>query len=138
MSDCNPNHIVQPGITESKLYDMWNEAKGKWNPCWANWKGELGNHQPWESFCRGKKDIYMVGAAIEMYPELNEVCSNLLPEDARREFSGIRNADGTSRDVKPELSDKERRENTKRKGKELYEKTRQGKKKKADNRAIPR
>ncbi|CAN0407074.1 unnamed protein product, partial [Laminaria digitata] len=54
VSDCDPNHMVQSDITESKLYDMWNVAKGKWNPCWANWRGESGNHQPWESFCRGK------------------------------------------------------------------------------------
>ena len=81
----------------------------------------------------GNEDIYVVGATIEMYPDLNAVCSNLLPEDARREFSGTRNADGTSRDVKPELSDKEGRENTKRTWKELYEKNRQEQKKKADN-----
>ncbi|CAB1108626.1 unnamed protein product [Ectocarpus sp. CCAP 1310/34] len=33
-------------------------------------------------------DTYVLGCAIEKYPELNQVCNNLLPEGAQREDDG--------------------------------------------------
>ncbi|CAN0361155.1 unnamed protein product [Ectocarpus sp. 6 AP-2014] len=85
VSHVDPNIIQQPNISAEKLSRMWATAKAKWNQPYANWKSESGNNQPWLSFCQGCTDTYVLGCAIEKYPELNQVCNNLLPEDAQRE-----------------------------------------------------
>ncbi|CBJ31137.1 hypothetical protein Esi_0235_0006 [Ectocarpus siliculosus] len=50
----DPNIIQQPNISSEKLTKMWAVGKGRWNPSYANWKGESGNNQPWLAFCQGK------------------------------------------------------------------------------------
>lgn len=74
-----------------------------------------------------------MGQLIELYPQFRDVCSNLLPEDVQREFSGVRDADGSTVGVKSEISDANRRTETKRKGREQFEATKRGHQKKLNN-----
>ncbi|CAB1112909.1 unnamed protein product [Ectocarpus sp. CCAP 1310/34] len=88
------NIIQQPNISAEKITPMRSAAKAKWNTPNANWKSEPGNNQPWLSFCQGDTDTYILGCAVEKYPELDQVCNNLLPEDAQREDDRTGEGDG--------------------------------------------
>ncbi|CAM9964507.1 unnamed protein product, partial [Ectocarpus sp. 13 AM-2016] len=96
VSHVDPNIIQQPNISAEKLSRMSATAKAKWNQPYANWKSD---HTNWSKknfrprlaffFCfTGCTDTYVLGCAIEKYPELNQVCNNLLPEGAQREDDG--------------------------------------------------
>ncbi|CAB1102774.1 unnamed protein product [Ectocarpus sp. CCAP 1310/34] len=121
VSHVDPNIIQQPNISAEKLSRMWATAKAKWNQPYANWKSESGNNQPWLSFCQGCTDTYVLGCAIEKYPELNQVCNNLLPEGAQRED------DGTGEGIVC-TGGADRRAAAKREGARLNEQNRRGKK----------
>ncbi|CBJ28750.1 expressed unknown protein [Ectocarpus siliculosus] len=123
VSHVDPNIIQQPNISAEKLSRMWATAKAKWNQPYANWKSESGNNQPWLSFCQGCTDTYVLGCAIEKYPELNQVCNNLLPEGAQRED------DGTGEGIVG-TGGADRRAAAKREGARLHEQNRRGKKQK--------
>ncbi|CAB1104019.1 unnamed protein product [Ectocarpus sp. CCAP 1310/34] len=127
VSHVNPNIIQQPNISAEKITKMWSAAKAKWNTPIANWKSESGNNQPWLSFCQGDTDTYILGCAIEKYPELDQVCNNLLPEDAQREDDGTGEGDGCTGGA-------ERRAAAKREGARLYEQNRRGTKQKKQGR----
>ncbi|CAM9836111.1 unnamed protein product [Ectocarpus sp. 4 AP-2014] len=117
----NPNIIQKPNISSEKLTKMWSAGKAKWNTPFANWKSESGNIQPWLAFCQGDTDTYtyIVGCAIEKYPELNQVCNNLLPEGAQRENDGTGEGNGCTGGA-------ERRVFAKREGARLDEQNRRG------------
>lgn len=77
----------------------------------------------------GDSDIFLVGEAIKKYPELDQVCNALLPEDVQREDDGTGAAAG-------EAGGAERRASAKREGERLHGMNRAGKKKaKKDERA---
>ncbi|CAN0139031.1 unnamed protein product, partial [Ectocarpus sp. 4 AP-2014] len=71
----------------------------------------------------GDTDTYIVGCAIEKYPELYQVCNNLLPEGAQREDDGTGEGNGCTGGA-------ERRAAAKREGARLYEQNRRGTKQK--------
>lgn len=66
----------------------------------------------------------MVGAAVELFPELHQVMTNLLPEDVQREDAGIGGAGAAAAEGGPE-----RRAEAKRAGQALYATTKGGQKK---------
>ena len=71
-----------------------------------------------------------MGQLVVKFPHLHGVCSNLHPEDAQREVPGTRDAGASTGGVKSEVSDAERRAETKRKGREQFEATKRGQRKK--------
>ncbi|CAB1107123.1 unnamed protein product [Ectocarpus sp. CCAP 1310/34] len=68
-------------------------------------------------------DTDILGCAIEKYPELVQVCNNLLPEDAQQEDDGTREGDGSTGGA-------ERLTAAKREGARLDEQNRRGTKQK--------
>ncbi|CAN0174827.1 unnamed protein product [Scytosiphon promiscuus] len=124
VTDCDPMVLSQPNITAAKLSNMWANAKKEWNPLWGNYKSESGNHAPWSDFCRGKKDVYIVGAAVEKFPELHQVMTNLLPDNVQREDAGTGGAGSVAAEGGPD-----RRAEAKRAGQDLYVNTKGGQKK---------
>ncbi|CAN0502969.1 unnamed protein product, partial [Ectocarpus sp. 8 AP-2014] len=119
----DPNIIQQPNISSEKITKMWSAGKAKWNTPHANWKSESGNNQPWLAFSQGDTDTYIIGCAIQKYPELDQVCSNLLPEGAQREDDGTGEGNGCTGGA-------ERRAATKREGARLDEQNKRGTKQK--------
>ncbi|CAN0429555.1 unnamed protein product [Pylaiella littoralis] len=129
VAHCDPNVIHQPNISAEKLSKMWAGVAAKWNQSHANWSGTSGNNQPLVNFCQGDSDIFLVGEAIKKYPELDQACNALLPEDVQREDDGTGAAAG-------ETGGAERRASAKREGERLHGMKRAGKKKaKKDERA---
>ncbi|CAN0020324.1 unnamed protein product [Ectocarpus sp. 12 AP-2014] len=121
VSHVDPYIIQQPSISAEKLSKMWATAKAKWNQPYSNWKSESGNNQPWLSFCQRDRDTCVLGCAIEKHPELNQVCNNLLPDDAQREDDGTGEGIGCTGGA-------ERRAAAKREGARLDEQNRRRKK----------
>ena len=85
------------------------------------------------SVCTDSKDVLAMGELIAKFSHLHDVCSNLLPEDAQREFTGTGDAGGSTGGVKSEMSDAERTAETKRKGREQFEATKRGQRKKLND-----
>ncbi|CAB1102051.1 unnamed protein product [Ectocarpus sp. CCAP 1310/34] len=117
VSHVNPNIIQQPNRSAEKITNTWSAARANWNTPYANWTSESGNNQPWVSFSQGDTDTYILGCAFEKYPELDQVCNNLLPEDAQREDDGTGEGDACTGGA-------ERRTAAKREGARLDEQNR--------------
>lgn len=60
----------------------------------------------------GKKDVYIIGAAVEKFPELHQVMTNLLPDGVQREDAGTGGASAEGGAVS--------RATAKRQGSDLY------------------
>lgn len=66
----------------------------------------------------GKKDVYIIGAAVDKFPELHQVMTNLLPDGVQREDAGT--GGGTA------AGGAASRVAAKREGAELYDNTKKG------------